>query len=661
MDQGLKDPSADRPEPRPLPLLPESCRCEMPEQLLWRRKGRPRTPTRTRFARVALVAMWCAGVTAFAWTLYRVLSVETPTVLQLVFLFLSTLCFGWVALGSASALVGFMALMSTRSVDTLELPEPALPVQSRTALLFPVYREEPTDMAALIAAVCDGVIAAGAGDGFDVFILSDTQDTNERACEQRSYLELRSRYGSRLPIYIRWRTPNEGKKAGNIRDWVERFGGRYPYFIIFDADSLMSATALLRLVAGMDRHPQAGLIQTVPRLVDGRTMFSRLQQFAAAYYGPVVAAGLAMWHGHGGNYWGHNAIIRTRAFAECAGLPRLPGEPPLGGYILSHDFVEAALMRRGGWEVHMVPSLEGSYEGCPPTLADLVVRDRRWAQGNLQHLRLIGSSGLPFLSRVHLAMGALSYLASPLWALTLLVGVVLAVQAQYATPAYFGTEASLFPKWPVFDAEKALALFLATVLVVHLPKLLGGAWALRNVEERRRHGGAARIVQGILVESVLSTLVAPILMVTQSGAVLNILAGRDAGWGAQQRQLAATPTAAQFMIHHRWQMAWGLVCAVVCASISFAILAWMSPVIVGLLFAAPVAILTSRAGAPRLAQVLATPEDRDPPLLLTKVDAFRARQEELGPAPWAAAVEQQAQNCPSVIVRDRNRSQARIG
>ena len=149
----------------------------------------------------------------------------------------------------------------------------------------------------------------------------------------------------------------------------------------------------MRLASAMDANPRVGLIQTVPRLVGGQTLFACLQQFAAGYYGPIVAAGLAAWHGGGGNYWGHNAIIRTRAFAASAGLPQLSGSPPLGGHILSHDFVEAALLRRAGWEVHLVPSLQGSYEGCPPTLSELIARDRRWAQGNLQHLRLLNASG----------------------------------------------------------------------------------------------------------------------------------------------------------------------------------------------------------------------------------------------------------------------------
>jgi membrane glycosyltransferase len=213
-------------------------------------------------------------------------------------------------------------------------------------------------------------------------------------------------------------------------------------------------------------------------------------------------------------------------------------------------------------------------------------------------------------------MGAFSYLASPIWALTLLVGVILAVQAKYATPSYFGSEASLFPKWPVFDAERALALFFATVLVVQLPKLLGGVWALRNAEERRRNGGAARVGAGILLESILSTLIAPLMMVTQTSAVLAILIGQDAGWGAQQRRMGPKSTLLQFMDQHRWHMVWGAAGAAICTAISPAVFAWMSPIITGLLLAAPIALLTARNSGRLTATLLAIREERHPPTLL---------------------------------------------
>jgi membrane glycosyltransferase len=615
MDEGLKAAAVTSLPAQPKSVVPEESPCLMPEQVLWpERRMEARARKRVHAARSALLLLWSAGSLAFAFTLYQVLSVETPTVLQLVFWCLSTACFAWVAVGSASAVIGFVVLMLQRTSDTLELPPPEAATRARTALLFPVYREDATAVAATVEAMCRDIAAANAADRFDVFILSDTQDPGERDTEYRIYAELRAEVS--LPVYLRWRTPNLGKKAGNIRDWIERFGAAYAYFIILDADSIMSAQSLLRLVAGMEANHRVGLIQSVPSLVGGQSIFARLQQFAAGYYGPVVAAGLAAWHGPGGNYWGHNAIIRTEAFAGSAGLPALPGTPPLGGLILSHDFVEAALLRRAGWEIHLVPSLGGSYEGCPPTLTELLVRDRRWAQGNLQHVRLIALRGLPLISRVHLAMGACSYLASPIWALTLLIGIVLAVQAKYATPTYFGSEVALFPKWPVFDAQKALTLFLATVLIVHLPKLLGGIWAVRNAAQRRQHGGIARIAAGVLIESVLSTLIAPLLMLRQTNAVASILFGRDAGWGAQRR-VGAENSLPLLLYQHRWPTACGLAGAAICWSISPAVFAWMSPIILGLVFAAPIGSVTARRAGRVLAMLLSTLEERCPPQLLT--------------------------------------------
>ena len=629
MDERLSTAPRAEPEPQLDVLAPVQSRCDMPEQVLWAdRKAGSRAGNRVRLARTALVVLWALATAAFSWTLYRVLSVEPPTELQLVFWVLSTVCFAWVSIGSVTAVIGFASLLSARGPDTLVLPAGNLRLRARTALLFPVYREDATAVAATIDAMCREIMATDTDAVFDVFILSDTQGTADRVLEHRVYSELRSRFTGRVHVFVRWRTPNVAKKSGNIRDWIENFGAAYAYFIILDADSIMSADVMLRLVAAMDTHPRAGLIQTVPRLVGGSSFFARLQQFAGGYYGRILAAGLAAWHGDGGNYWGHNAIIRTKAFAASAGLPELPGAPPLGGHILSHDFVEAALLRRAGWEVHLVPSLEGSFEGCPPTLTDLIVRDRRWAQGNLQHLRLLGVSGLPFLSRVHLGMGAFAYLASPIWALTLLVGVVLAVQAKYATPSYFGSEASLFPKWPVFDAQTALALFFATVFVVHLPKLLGAAWALRTAAQRTQNGGISRVVGGVLIESLLSTLIAPLLMLTQTSAVAAILLGRDAGWGSQQR-VGSEATLLQLARQHRWHMAWGITGAAICWAISLAVLAWMSPIVAGLMLAAPIVLITARPAGEVLKRLLATADERQRPALLASHATRRQEWQDL--------------------------------
>jgi len=234
----------------------------------------------------------------------------------------------------------------------------------------------------------------------------------------------------------------------------------------------------------MESHPGVALIQTLPIIVNAKTLFARLQQFSGRLYGPLVAAGIAWWHGSEGNYWGHNAIIRVRAFAQDAGLPHLPGRKPFGGHILSHDFVEAALMRRGGWAIRMVPALGGSFEECPPSLLDFAARDRRWCQGNLQHLAVLPARGLHWVSRLHLLTGIGTYLTAPLWLLFLVFGILISLQAHFVRPEYFPKGFSLFPKWPAEDPILAAWVFVVTMGLLIVPKLL--ACVLLAIQTRSR-------------------------------------------------------------------------------------------------------------------------------------------------------------------------------
>ena len=221
-----------------------------------------------------------------------------------------------------------------------------------------------------------------------------------------------------MPVWYRRRWQNIARKSGNVEDFVTRWGGRYDHMIVLDADSLIDAPTLLTLVRMMQADPALGICRP-RRSSSARTFFGRLQQFAACVYGPVITRGLAAWSGDSGNYWGHNAIIRMSAFAaELRTAAELKGRKPFGGHILSHDFVEAALMRRGGYKVRMA-DCGGSWEESPPSLIDVAIRDRRWAQGNLQHMKIVGTAGLSFTSRLHLGIGIMSYLSSPLWLLML--------------------------------------------------------------------------------------------------------------------------------------------------------------------------------------------------------------------------------------------------
>ena len=446
---------------------------------------------------------------------------------------------------------------------------------------------------------------------------------------RRPLRPLMRRLRSIVPVYYRRRRDNRGRKSGNIKDWVRRFGGAYDHFVVLDGDSVMSGTTLVRLALAMQRDEKAGLIQTVPRLTGAVTLLQHLQQFASNVYGPPVAAGLAFWHRDQGNYWGHNAIIRTRAFAEAAGLPTLPGPAPFGGDIQSHDFVEAVLLQRADWGVHMVPTVEGSYEGQPPTLPDVIARDRRWAQGNLQHLSIVPASGLTLMGRIHLLMGATSYLISLVWAASLVVGVVLALQGQQMIPSYFIDKRTLFPVWPVIDPGAALRLLFATMAIVLLAEG-SGASARGQARAATRASPSAVCAPCSASRPRRSSpfCCRPILMVTQTVAVFQVLIGRDSGWRPQARDRHGMRFADALRFHYR-HMLLGAVLALACWEASAQIVAWMSPVIVGLLLAAPLSWLTARPASPVLRALLSTPDCRCPPAIVES--ANRARGE------WALA------------------------
>jgi len=387
---------------------------------------------------------------------------------------------------------------------------------------------------------------------------------------------------------------------------------------------VISGATLVSLAAAMEADPKVGLIQTVPRLAGGETLWQRLQQFASNTYGPAVAAGLAFWHRDQGNYWGHNAIIRTAAFALAAGLPDLTGRRPFGGQIMSHDFVEAVLLQRAGYGVHMMPSLGGSYEGMPPNIIDVVARDRRWAQGNLQHLAIVSQPGLTPMGRLHLGMGAAAYLISAVWAMSLIVGVVLALQGQQMIPSYFRDAKTLFPIWPIIDPGAALRLFMGTLIVVLLPKALGLMLAWQWARAQRNGFAALRVTIGVLVETIYSMLIAPIFMVTQTIGSAEILAGHDSGWKPQKRSDGGL-TFDDAMWFARWHTAIGGIVAALAWTVSPGLLAWMAPVVLGLLLAGPVSWLTSLRAGPIERWALATEEDQKPPAVL--IDAGHRAQD----------------------------------
>ena len=553
------------------------------------------------------------------WEMYNVVDVGGITVLEWALLALFVLNFSWIALAFTQGLVGFIAILSRRR----SLPPLPDALAARTAVLMPIYNEAPSRVFASMQAIIESVQATGLGTAFEYFFVSDTTDPDIWIAEERAFLSMRKRLPPGVALWYRHRARNTNRKAGNIADWVMHWGGAYDHMLVLDADSLMTGEAIVRLASAMERDPDAGIVQTLPLIINRNTLFARVQQFAARIYGPVIAAGLSVWMGRDGNYWGHNAIIRTVAFAAHCGMPNLSGQPPFGGHILSHDFVEAALMRRAGYSVYMLDDIVGSYEESPPSLIDLAARDRRWCQGNLQHMRVITARGLHPATRQHFATGVFSYLASPLWLFQLLVGLTLALQAHYIRPEYFTDEFSLFPAWPLFDAERALALFAGTMVILLAPKIFGMTVMMMDPAGRKACGGALRLAVSTLLEIALSALLAPVMMLIQSGSVFEILMGRDSGWKPQRRDDGSIPWE-DIVRRHRSHMVLGAVAGLAAYVMSPYLFAWMSPTIAGLVLAIPLSWASGQLAIGlwlRRRGLLLTPEESSPPQIATRANA----------------------------------------
>jgi membrane glycosyltransferase len=503
-------------------------------------------------------------------------------------LYLSLFC--WVAFGFLSALAGFFALAGNRTTTIGDEAELRLP-RKRTAVLIPIYNEDVDQIFSRVARMTAMVEEIGAAKLFDFFVLSDSRaelEERERAAFQTA------RLASAVPVYYRRRPKNIARKPGNIAEWVGRFGGGYDYMIVLDADSLMSGRAMAQLASAMERAPSVGLIQTVPTVINARTLFARWQQFCGAAYGPVAGAGLAWWSGSEGTFWGHNAIIRVRAFAESCGLPELSGPEPFGGHVMSHDIVEAALLRRRGWAVHMVELPEGSHEEFPPTLTDFAIRDRRWCQGNLQHLRMLNIAGLHWVSRFQMFMGASAYLASPLWMLLMMATLL---HPLMITDSPLGSPPS---SW----------LVALTILLLLGPKFLSFIWLCMDRPRRMALGGIGQIARTMALEIPLSILVAPITMLAQTIAVAGVLRGRPSGWSPQRREADGIPLD-QAVRDYRWHLVAALPFLIGTLA-GPGVMFWLLPVAVSLLLAPWIVAVTSSCQAGEwLARrgMFRTPED----------------------------------------------------
>ncbi|MFN2349037.1 MAG: glucans biosynthesis glucosyltransferase MdoH [Thioalkalivibrio sp.] len=591
--------------------LPSEQPLEMPRQPLHSQGVPLRTAWSLSRAWIWLMRLLlaCATVALSAYGVFEMYAVmnRSLTSLQWVFLVLFSINFTWISFAGCQALFGFMKLMTGDLTRSQHLH--GQPPGINTAVLVPVYNEEPVRVAAAIEIMARGLGKKAPG-RFCFFILSDSNNAQAWINEEHAFSVLIESSTPACPIYYRHRRENTERKAGNISDWVRRWGGGYEAMLVLDADSIMGPETVIEMARRLEADPGLGLLQTVPSIVWGNTLYGRLQQFANRLYGPIFSNGLSIWHGEGSNFWGHNAIIRTAAFAASAHLPVLKGKPPFGGHVISHDFIEAALLRRAGWGVKLATDLQESYEEPPPSMTDVLVRDRRWCQGNLQHSRFLFARGLALTSRIHILSGIMAYLSAVFWLLLLVTGLVLAVQAGLTRPEYF-TQPSLFPTWPVFDSERAIELFIVSMSIVLLPKALGWCSAILNLRRCFSFGGPILLTLSLLTEILLSALVAPIMMLAQSRMVWEIFTGGDSGWKPQRRGDGAIAFI-DALRRHKWHIVVGMVVSGLAYYLHHDLFLWTLPVTAGLMSSALLSWVSGKrwpGQALKRVGILRTPEE----------------------------------------------------
>jgi membrane glycosyltransferase len=466
--------------------------------------------------RVMLVLLTAVLATAASTALKESLVADGWSLTDGVLLGIFFPLFALISFGFINAAIGFLLLITGLRPGFMPTPRWSSPLKGRTAVLMPVHNEDVDAVCGRIAHMAEAIAQGGMAPHFDFFILSDSAPEAE-AEEVAAWEGLARRLD--CAVYYRRRTENIGRKPGNVAEWIRRFGGAYDYMLMLDADSLMGGDTIIGMAQVLDRRPAVALLQTVPMVIGATTLFQRWMQFASRLYGPISTAGLVWWSGSEATFWGHNALIRVEAFAACCGLPDLPGGPPFGGTIMSHDMVEAALLRRRGWRVHMVLT-DATFEEYPPTLIDAAVRDRRWAQGNIQHLRLLGASGFHWINRLQLLLGASAYIASPLWLLLILTSIV---QALVGEPS-------------LLNRDTSGAVLAVTLLLLFGPKLLSVIWATADRERREALGGWRTILRSVLLDVPLSMLAAPAIALTQTIDLIGIAAGKRSAWDPQSRQ-----------------------------------------------------------------------------------------------------------------------------
>jgi membrane glycosyltransferase len=587
--------------------------------------------------RIVLLMLMLVQTVLATYFMSQVLPYHGGTPLEIGVLTLFSILFCWVSAGFWTAMTGFLILL--RGTDRFVISENAdhdAPIDdnARVAVVMPICNEDITRVMAGLRATYESVMRTPLQAHFDFYVLSDSDDPDICTAEVGAWADLcadlntqvdmqatmRMKDGSR--IFYRRRQRRVKRKSGNIDDFCRRWGKDYRYMVVLDADSVMSGSCLNTLLRMMEGNPDAGIIQTAPRAAGRDTLYARIQQFSSRVYGPLFTAGLHYWQLGESHYWGHNAIIRVEPFIRHCALAPLPGRGALSGEILSHDFVEAALMRRAGYGVWIAYDLEGSYEEMPPNLLDELKRDRRWCQGNLMNLRLVTARGIHAVHRAVFVTGALAYLSAPLWLAFLAFSTGMLAMHTLTEPQYFFTPRQLFPLWPQWQPEKAIGLLTATACLLFLPKLLAVLTVL--VKGAKGYGGALSLFVGMLLEWLFSTLLAPVRMLFHTRFVLAAWLGLQLRWTSPPRQDSQT-TWNEAIHNHGMHTLFGLAWTLGVYWLNPSFLLWLLPISGALMLSIPLSVWSSKVSLGRLARRLrlfAIPEERDPPDALKETFTF---------------------------------------
>ncbi len=579
---------------------------------------------RTLFFGAGMVVNICA-VLWLADLFYRI----GPHRAHIALLALFALLNGLLVLGSMHALAGVWDYLmgNWRPARITDIAKGQTgPLRERYAVVMPVYNEDIVKVMGRVEAIFRSILATGHLASFDFYVLSDSTDLDLWVAEEVAWANACRKLNAFGRIYYRRRRKNENRKAGNIGDFVRTWGGHYEAMLVLDADSLMDGADIVKMARTMEAYPRLGILQTPPKLIRGSSVFTRMQQFAMRLYGPLFIRGLNFWQLGSGSYWGHNALIRLLPFSEFCELPALPGREPFGGRILSHDFVEAALMIREGWEVWLAWDIEGTYEEAPPTLMDHLKRDRRWCQGNLQHMWLIFARKFPPPARIHLFMGIMAYLGSPVWFLFLLAGSWLAWDRVSSGLSYLPYDGYV-ARWTGFTQnQQALALTGLVFCLLFIPKIMAFTGGLLHGKTRRGFGGIIPMTCGLLMETILSMLLAPCVMFEHTFMVVGMVLGRSVSWANQTRETDGTSWADAMRFHGPCTLV-AIVWTVLAWCVGTTFLAWMSPILCGMLLSIPLSVWTSRSryGKALLKQkILSTPEENSEPEIMRLADCSDA-------------------------------------